>query len=147
MHHTVVLSHRVSMVSYEVVLSRKVVLSWQALFRVPQVVSLRTAGGCGHPRNLGTVKTIIPQSLARKKTIHRDVQERNPNLSAGSPKTKERIDSQRRPDRVRGGGLCDRDKRKPLSLWADICNQGPTVAPVITLIQDVGDSQRDSAIP
>jgi len=25
---------------------RKVVLSWQALFRVPQVVSLRTSGGC-----------------------------------------------------------------------------------------------------
>ena len=53
--HTVVLSHRVSMVSHKVVLSRKVVLSWQALFRVPQVVSLRTSGGCGHRRNLGMV--------------------------------------------------------------------------------------------
>jgi len=35
-------------------------------------------------------KTIIPQT--RKETIHRDVQERDPNPSAGSPKTKERID-------------------------------------------------------
>jgi len=34
------------MVSHKVVLSCKVVLSWQALFRVPQVVSLRTSGGC-----------------------------------------------------------------------------------------------------
>jgi len=34
------------MVSHKVVLSRKVVLSWQALFRVPQVVSLGTSGGC-----------------------------------------------------------------------------------------------------
>jgi len=44
------------MVSHKAVLSRKVVLSWQALFRVPQVVSLRTSGGCGHRRNLGTVR-------------------------------------------------------------------------------------------
>jgi len=44
------------MVSHKVVLSRKVVSSWQALFRVPQVVSLRTSGGCGHRRNLGTVR-------------------------------------------------------------------------------------------
>ena len=45
------------MVSHKGVLSRKVVLSWQALFRVPQVVSLRTSGGCGHRRNLGTVSS------------------------------------------------------------------------------------------
>ena len=43
------------MVSHEVVLSRKVVLSRQALLRVPQVVSLRTSGGSGHHCNLGTV--------------------------------------------------------------------------------------------
>jgi len=55
LHHIVVLSPRVSIVSDEVVLSRKVVLSRQALFRVPQVVSLRTSGGSGHHRNLGTV--------------------------------------------------------------------------------------------
>jgi len=53
--HKVVLSHRVSMVSNKVVLSRKVVLSWQALFRVPQAVSLPTSGGCSRRRNLGTV--------------------------------------------------------------------------------------------
>ncbi|RPB01583.1 hypothetical protein L873DRAFT_633970 [Choiromyces venosus 120613-1] len=40
-------SHKVTIVSHKVVLSRKVVLSCQALFRVPPVVSLRTFGGCG----------------------------------------------------------------------------------------------------
>ena len=44
-------------------------------------------------------KTIIPQT--RKEIIHRDVQERDPNPSAGFPKTKETIDS-RGPDRARG---------------------------------------------
>jgi len=47
--HKVVLSHRVSIVSHKVVLNHKVVLSWQALFRVAQVVSLRTSGDCGKP--------------------------------------------------------------------------------------------------
>jgi len=47
------------MVSHKVVLSRKVVLSWQARFRVSQVVSLRTSGGCGHGRNLGTVTPSV----------------------------------------------------------------------------------------
>jgi len=42
-------------------------------------------------------KTIIPQT--HKETIHRDVQKRDPNPSAGSPKTKERFDSQG-PDRA-----------------------------------------------
>jgi len=54
------------MVSHKVVLSRKVVLSWQALFRVPQVVSLRTSGGCGHGRNLGTVRLLLYESLRSK---------------------------------------------------------------------------------
>jgi len=47
--HKVLLSHKVCMVSHKVVLSHNVVLSWQALFRVAQVVSLRTSGDCGHP--------------------------------------------------------------------------------------------------
>jgi len=46
-------------------------------------------------------KTIKPQR--RKETIHRDIQERDPNPTAGSPKTKERMGS-RRPDRAEGGG-------------------------------------------
>ena len=45
-------------------------------------------------------KTMIPQT--RKEAIHRDIQERDPNPSTGSPKTKERIGS-RRPDWARGG--------------------------------------------
>jgi len=51
------------MVSHKVVLSRKVVLSWQALFRVSQVVSLRTSGGCGRGRDLGTVIQSLPAWL------------------------------------------------------------------------------------
>jgi len=52
------------MVNHKVVLSRKVVLSWQALFRVTQVVSLRTSGGCGRGRNLATV-TLVERTLNR----------------------------------------------------------------------------------
>jgi len=90
-------------------------------------------------------KTIIPQT--RKETIHRDVQGRDPNPSAGSLKTKERI-GLRRPHRARGRGLCDRrDMRKPLDLWLDICNHRCTVVLVITSIQGVDDSQGGSAIP
>ena len=53
-------------------------------------------GTIKHPESIGknpprlAPKRIIPQT--RKETIHRDVQERDPNPSAGSPKTKERID-------------------------------------------------------
>ena len=37
------------------------------------------------------------------------------------------------------GRMSDRrDERKPLDLWADICNHKRTVAPVITSIQGVG---------
>jgi len=57
------------MVSHKVVLSRKVVLSWQALFRVPQVVSLRTSGGCGDGCNLGTVIRYKLAKLGGNPTI------------------------------------------------------------------------------
>jgi len=46
-------------------------------------------------------KKIIPQTC--KQTIHRDIEERDPNPSAGSPKTNERTGS-RRTERTRGGG-------------------------------------------
>jgi len=76
LHHRVVLSHRVSMVSHKVVLSGKVqvVLSWQALFRVPQVVSLPTSGGCGHGHNLGTVSLPEPYMLLQHPTTKFNIQ-------------------------------------------------------------------------
>jgi len=59
------------MVSHKVVLSRKVVLSWQALFRVALVVSPGTCGGCGrtpqpwHDYDTGT-GTLLSRLLSNK---------------------------------------------------------------------------------
>ena len=44
--------------------------------------------------------------------------------------------------------MCNRcNKRKPRNMWADICNHRRMVAPVITSIQDIEDSQGGSAVP
>jgi len=82
-------------------------------------------------------KTIIPQTC--KDTIHRDVQERDPNPAAGFPKTKE---TKMKTTAVALKIGDHQDEGKPLDLWVNICNHRRMVAPVITLMQGVGHQAR-----